>query len=369
MKTEIIPTSPQYQGADKPQPKKPLMKYRLGILELLFLLLISLIGGVCGNLIINNYPPSWPLADKLIVKNSTDREVVYINKQKNSEEILLTDALNKIKPSVVSFFIKKADNYYQEADFLGSGLILTSDGWLVATIPNIDQQTDLVAITTDKKILNIDSIIKDDYSGATFFKCLANNLIPGQFADAANVIKGEDVYAVSNSLFSDLRVSRTVIENNIFHEQSEFTTTIHPFDYLVATNLSNAYAGAPLINNRGEVLGISYANSLVLPQQFFSEVMTTVISQNAINRPNLNIIYVNLDNEFNNIKGDKGAKIIVVNGENTGLQINDIITKVDNADITKINNLTQVIQLYQAGDSATFTLLSQGKEMDLQVNL
>lgn len=369
MKTEIIPTSPQYQGADKPQPKKPLMKYRLGVLELLFLLLISLIGGVCGNLIINNYPPSWPLADKLIVKNSNDREVVYINKQKNSEEILLTDALNKIKPSVVSFFNKKADNNYQEADFLGSGLILTSDGWLVAAIPNIDLQTDLVAVTTDKKILTVDKIIKDDYSGATFFKSSGSNLTPGQFTDVANVINGDDVYAISNSLFSDLRVSKTAIENNVFHENNEFATTIHPFDYIITTNLSSAYAGAPLINNQGEVLGISYANSLVLPQQYFSEVMIDVISQNIINRPNFNISYINLENEFNNLKGDKGAKITAVNSENTSLQIDDIVTKVDNADITKINNLTQVIQLYQAGDSATFTLLRQGKELDLQVNL
>lgn len=368
MKRETVPTSPQYQGEDKKK-KSVVVKQKICLFDLLFIIFLSFIGGICGSMIINNYPADWPLANKLAIKDTVTKEVVYLSKEKNAQQLLLQQALIKIEPSIVNIYNKKDNADIKNADLLGSSIVLTSDGWLASSINNLPELNSMIAIANDKTQYSLEKIINDQYSGIVFIKCSASNLIPAQFADLENVDTGDEVFAVTNSLYSGLRIDQATMENNSFQEEQIFNTQKHAYDYLISNNFAKEYLGSPLVNERGEVLGLNILNNLVVPHDNFSNVMPQVITNKELKRINLNFEYYNLDNQYQQDNQDSGIKITSLSTPDSGLLVNDVVLKVDGQDVNKINNLTQLLQEYQPGDTATFSIIRGDAKQDIIVNL
>lgn len=368
MKREIVPTSPQYSGEDKPK-KSVVVKQKICFFDLLLIIFLSFLGGICGSIIINNYPANWPYADKLAIKDTVTKEVVYLNKEKSAKQVLLQQALNKIEPSIVNIYNKKDNADIQNTDLLGSSIALTSDGWLATSINNLPELNGMIAITNDKTQYSLEKIITDSYSGIVFIKCSATNLIPAQFAAIENVDTGDEVFAVMNSLYSGLRIAEATLENNSYQENPIFSTQNHAFNYLISNNFNNEYLGSPLVNERGEVLGLNILNNLVVPHDNFTNVMPQVITNNELERIKINFEYYNLDNQYQKDKQGSGIKITSISTPNSGLLVNDVVLKVDGQDVNKINNLTQLLQEYHSGDTATFSIQREEIKQDIIVNL
>jgi S1-C subfamily serine protease len=179
-----------------------------------------------------------------------------------------------------------------------------------------------------------------------------------QFVDKDQLALGETAMAVFNSRYSGQRVTITNLENLSFNEENDFSTSIHPYDYLIADNLKQEYFGSALINNDGDVIGMNVSDSRVLPYAFFSDRLTQIISEQKIQRIDLSLEYSNLD---------KGA--LIMTSRDLSLQKDDIILKIDDQEIDKFHNLTALLQEYQPGDTAVFTVKRQGKEQEIEVVL
>ncbi|MFA6027926.1 MAG: S1C family serine protease [Patescibacteria group bacterium] len=342
MQREIVPTSPQYKGADKPQLKQPKEKYRLGLWELLLILLFSLIGGISGSIIINN---------QITLKDTLAKEIVYLAEKRDGQEELMKTAIEKIKPSVVGLY---------NENFIGSGLALTSDGWIVTTIADINKEQTKIK-TADNKEFTIDQIIIDNYSGTTFIKVSTLNLTPAQFANAEKINLGDKAAGVFNSQYSGERVFISYLENIAYHEADTFNTQNYPYNYLFNNTFKQEYSGAPVINDRGEVLALYLSEGKALPHRYFSQVLSSVISDQNISRPIFNIDYALLT--------DGGAEIKAISTKNTGLLIGDVIKKVDGQEINKIYNLNHVLEGYKTGDTKTFTIIRGENEQELELVL
>lgn len=344
MQREIVPTSPQYQGADKPRPEASRPKYRLGLWEIIVILVFSFVGGVCASLIINN---------QIILKDTIAKEIVYLSEKRNGQDASFSDAVKKIVPSVLGVYDNKDT-------FLGSALILTSDGWLVSTLDDVNLPQAKIK-TSDDKEYQIDQMILDDYSGATFIKINAMNLMPAQFSSPEQTALGDISISVFNSPFSGERVFISHLENLTYHEAETFQTQNYPYDYLLNDTLKPEYESAAVINDKGEVLGFNLSEGKILPHRYVSKIMGQIIAGQKIERIDFSLEY--------NLLSDKGAEIKKIITANTGLLIGDIILKVEGQDINKLHNFNHILEEYKAGDTATFTIKRGEEEKEIVVTL
>ena len=283
----------------------------------------------------------------------------------------MSEALQKIEPSVVSFFIKELDDDYTSNETLGSGMIITSDGWVVGLAADLSSVGDssLAIVTHNNKTYYSEEIIIDDYSEAAFIKFKADNLTPVQFAETDNLAIGDDVVAVYNSLFSQQRAVSSTLENIWFHDQKQYHTQEHPADYLIVETLRKEYKGSPLINLQGEVLGLNVLDNRVIPHKYFTDVMPQVISNQKIQRIDLDLDYIDLSQVISSTEEQKGVQIQSLITLESGLLVNDVITKVDAQEIDKFHNFTHILQEYKPKDIANFTIIRKNNEQEIQVEL
>lgn len=345
MQQEIVPTSPKYKGADKRIIKKEIIRAKISLFEFFLLAMFCVFGGYLSFFFFHDY--LGQVAD-------LPQEIIYLQKERQ-ETISTSEALAKIEPSVVNIFMAN--------EAISSGIILTSDGWIAAVLPPATYSPEeLVVVTNGQEVRDIIDFIYDEYSTVYFLRTSGeNDLKAAQFADAEQLAIGENVMAVFNSLYSGQRATVTNLENLFFNDENNYSLAEYPYNYLIADNLKKEYFGSALINNAGDVIGLNLLDSRVLPHAFFSDVMPQIISQQKIERIDLDFKYSNLD---------KGAKITSVGTTlELSLHTDDIILKIDNIEIDKYHNLTSLLQEYQPGDRVVFTIKRQEKEQKIEMEL
>lgn len=357
MQQEIVPTSPKYKGTDKRPAKKQIIRAKISMFEFLVLFIFCILGGYLSYYFFDNY---------LGQVAALPQEIIYLQNERQ-ETASTAEALAKIEPSIVNIFVKKTTDDYLPADAISSAIVLTSDGWLAAVLPPGTYSADeLVVITNDHATREIQDLIYDEYSTVYFLRATdANNLKAVQFTDAEQLTIGDNVLAVFNDLFSGQRVSSTNLENLLFKDENNYSTIAYPYNYLIADNLRKEYFGSVLINNAGDVIGLNLLDNRVLPHTYFSAVMPQIISQQKIARISLDLAYTDLSRAINSTES-KGALIITANKP---LVKDDIILKIDNTEIDKFHNLTDILQEYKPGDQAMFTIKRQDKEQDIEIEL
>jgi len=358
MQQEIVPTSPKYKGADKKAIKKQIIKAKISIFEFFLLVVFCVLGGYLSFFFFHNY---------LGQVAALPQEIIYLQKERQ-ETISTSEALVKIEPSIVNIFSKKTTDDYLPQEAISSGIVLTSDGWIAAVLPPATYSADeLVVISNDNTIREIQDLIYDEYSTIYFLRASGNNNLKAvQFVDTEQLTMGDNVLAVFNSLFSGQRVVLTNLENLLFKDENNYTTNAYPYNYLIADNLRKEYFGSVLINNAGDVIGLNLLDNRVLPHAYFSVVMPQIISQQQISRVSLDLEYTDLSRAVNSTE-KKGA--LVGTSRDLSLQNNDIILKIDNIEIDKYHNLTDILQEYKPGDQAVFTIKRLDKEQEIGIEL
>ncbi|MFH0818631.1 MAG: S1C family serine protease [Patescibacteria group bacterium] len=367
MKREIVPTSPKYQN--QPMVKNgSSVKYRLNIWEFLFVILLSVFGGLVGGLIFDNASTAG------IISSDVKEIITFQDNSTTLPEARIKEALAKIEPSVVEILNKDTDDQYLETDILASGVILTSDGWL-AVAGDFTEQTDLIAITSNNKVYDIEQSLFDVYSGVSFLKCTGTGLLPAAFASNESLAVADQTIAVYNSYLNGQRAQITWIENISYNDENDLTLSQHPDDLLISSNLDQTYLSAPLINMQGEVIGLNLLNQHIVKQQYFTDIMAQVISNKTADRISLDFVYNDLSRgvQYYDEKQDKyynkGVLINNVVSSKSHLLAGDIVLKVDDQEINKFNSLNDILSSYKPEEVASFSLIRNEKEIAVDVEL
>jgi len=180
------------------------------ILQLIALVVFSLLGGIAGDLIFRNYiytAYNLPLlgdidysgenyrGTNLIIRDA-QRVIVEQNEK-------VKETIANVRPSLVGIF-KKAENNPQTANYYvndeyAQGIIITSDGWIMTSLPKDGPQIDLIRdyiiATRDNKIFAIDNLARDRLTGATYVHISARGLPVRNFIDRGNLGVGDTVIA------------------------------------------------------------------------------------------------------------------------------------------------------------------------------
>jgi S1-C subfamily serine protease len=371
-------------------------------------LLFGILGGILGELYINNYFNSQglPLTTLWQQTNSSgeaDKQQVIIlrSDQTNKKESDLNTLVEAAGASVVGIFQAKTtgetmwDSIYLPSEQLGNGLILTADGWIVTselTIP--DNAKNLVVILADKNILTVARIIKDYASGATFLKVNAQGLKVVKFGSRDNWSPGEQLLVLANSVANGgIKAIMTNLEKTNYQlltKSQDFiqSSEVYKKKILLKDTVGKEFFGSPVVNLQGEIIGIVYGGvtaNLLLPQDYFSEVLKSLMATDALSRPYLGVNYLDLahivgiDKNISESRtsgavlyGEKGTLPAVMPespAAQAGLKAGDIIIKINNESVDSKHSLTELVQQYKVGDALKLTVIFQGNEREIEAVL
>lgn len=340
-----------------------------------------------------------------------------------AQEEAITGIVKKYSPAVVSIIISKDvpvlercyinpfgnDPFFQQffGNFLvpsecqkgyekkevggGTGFIISSDG-LILTNKHVvsDTQAEYTVLTNDEKKYIATVLARDPLKDLAIIKIEALDLPTVVLGDSDSIQIGQTVIAIGNAL-GEFRntisagivsgLARTIIASG--GGQSEELRNIIQTD--AAINPGNS--GGPLLNLRGEVIGVNVAVAenaqgigFALPINEAKKAVNGVKTQGKIVYPFIGISYISITETIqknNNLPVSEGAWIkpqasaIVKDSpaEKAGLKEGDIITEINGEKITSKNVLGDVIQKYNVGDTINLKVLRDNNTVTIPVVL
>lgn len=265
---------------------------------------------------------------------------------------------------------------------LGSGVIVRSNGYIV-TNRHVIEGSDRVTVTlASGRRLQARVLGSDPRVDIAILKVDRTNLPAAAIGDSDRVRVGEPAIAIGNPLGLQQTVTTGVVSATDRTIPTEGMTLIGMLQTDAAINPGNS--GGPLVNIRGEVIGINTAIAAVpgagigfaVPSNTAAQILNSVIETGRVVIPWLGISYVPITPvlaEAHSLPVDHGVLIgSVASGSpaaRAGLRRGDIITHVNNDEIVEGTELQQTVRQSRVGDTITLQILRNARSQQVRVTL
>ena len=267
----------------------------------------------------------------------------------------------------------------------GSGFVITQDGYIVT-----NQHVVSGASSVDVTLYNGDTYPAtvvggdSDYDVAVL-KIEATGLQAVTLGKSANVNVGDTVMAIGNPL-GELTFSMS--QGIVSCCDRAINVDGTPFNMIqVDASINPGNSGGPLMNLYGEVVGIvsakysSYSNTTVegigfaIPISDVQTIITDIMENGQVTDKAYMAIKAGSMTEQMaaqyNINVTQGVFVYAVEkggaGEKAGLQLGDVITKLNDTEITSMSDLSMAKKGFKAGDTVTLTVWRGGQEITLSL--
>lgn len=280
----------------------------------------------------------------------------------------------------------------QEATAAGSGIVMSSDGYIITNAHVIydtesayqmGKATSVTVVMGENHEEEYDAEIVgyDIQTDLAVLKIDAEGLTPAEFGNSDDLKVGELVVAIGNPLGFELYGTTTcgiVSAKNREVQLEDRTMTLIQTD--AAINAGNS--GGMLLNSYGQVIGInsmkmsaSYGEASVeglgfaIPITDAAEIIRSLITDGYVTgRPLLGITGTAVTEElaaFYHIP----QGVYVYSASDSSLQQGDVITAIDGTEITTMEELNAQKNQHKAGETVTLRISRDGRSMDVQVTL
>jgi len=261
---------------------------------------------------------------------------------------------------------------------VGSGFILTSDGLIMTNAHVIEDADEVLVTLTDKREFKARIIGADKRTDVAVVKIDASGLPAVKVGDVSRLRVGEWVMAIG----SPFGLENTVTAGIVSAKQRDTGDYLPFIQTDVAINPGNS--GGPLINMRGEVVGInsqiysrsggSMGISFSIPMDEAVRVSDQLRSNGRVTRGRIGVQIDQVSKEVAESIGLGKPIGALVRGvetgspaEKAGVEAGDIITKFDGKTIEKSSDLPRVVGSTKPGTKSTVTVFRRGTNKDLMV--
>jgi|TARA_Y100000031_G_scaffold156541_1_gene211544 Do/DeqQ family serine protease len=268
----------------------------------------------------------------------------------------------------------------------GSGVIISSDGYIVTNNHVIDGADKISVTFNDKHEIEADIIGVDPNTDLALIKVNEENLPYLTFGNSDNLKIGEWVLAVGNPFDLNSTVTAGIISAkarniNILGGQSSIESFIQT-DAVV--NRGNS--GGALVNTVGELIGINAAiashtgvyegYSFAIPVNIVRKVVTDIIEYGEIQRGYLGVQIQDINASFANSIGLESVEGIFVTGvvENggaydAGILKGDVILSINGITTNSLSSLLGIIAQYNPGTVVNIEISRDNEKIDYDVTL
>jgi serine protease Do len=263
---------------------------------------------------------------------------------------------------------------------VGSGFVLTSDGFIMTNAHVVDGADEVLVTLTDKREFKAKLIGADKRTDVAVVKIQATGLPAVKVGDVSRLKVGEWVMAIGSPFGLDNSVTAGIVS-----AKQRDTGDYLPFIQTdVAINPGNS--GGPLINMRGEVIGINsqiYSRSggfmgisFAIPMDEAMRVSEQLRSNGRVTRGRIGVQIEPVTKELAESIGLGKAQGALINriepgapADKAGLEAGDVILKIDGKQIEKSADLPRLVGNTKPGTKSTLTVFRRGaiKEMSIVI--
>ncbi len=273
---------------------------------------------------------------------------------------------------------QQQDEQQQVPRGVGSGFIISSDGYVLTNAHVVEGADEVFVTLTDKREFKAKIIGSDRRTDVALVKIEGNNLPRLTMGDSSKLRVGEWVIAIGSPFGLENTVTAGIISANS-RDTGDYLPLIQTD---VAVNPGNS--GGPLINMRGEVIGINsqiYSRSggymgisFAVPIDEAMRVSEQLKSIGRVVRGRIGVQIGEVTKDVAESLGlprAQGALVARVEpgspAEKAGVEAGDIITSFNGATIEKSGDLPRLVGNTKPGSKSTLTVLRKGSKRDLQV--
>ncbi|MEI7727267.1 MAG: trypsin-like peptidase domain-containing protein [Bacteroidota bacterium] len=269
---------------------------------------------------------------------------------------------------------------------MGSGVIVSQDGYIVTNNHVVQEATDVTVTLNDKRVYKATIIGTDPSTDLALIKIDEQALPFMTYGNSDDVKIGEWVLAVGNPFNLTSTVTAGIVSAkarniNILGSQGAIESFIQTD---AAVNSGNS--GGALVNTRGELIGINAAiasgtgyytgYSFAIPVNIVKKVVGDFMKFGKIQRAYLGLYYREIDDQFAKEKGFTDLRGIfvddVVEGGSAalgGVKSGDVIIRIDNNPVNGKAELMELIGQKNPGDKITVIVNRAGKEYELALTM
>lgn len=271
----------------------------------------------------------------------------------------LAELKTNIDKGLVSVVKKNTTKIYKESDILSDALVISNDGWVVLGMDVYKQGVEF--LSQDGKILEVEFFVDDISTGMRFVKLKADNLSVLKFSNDNFLMNGEFVIGIDS-------LENTYVGNIIdkyYYGFDRLDTDFLNKKILLDFHAEELMMTSPVFNFNGEVVAVISSNIdgqiTATPIGYLTLHLADIYNDNLLGY-NFNIIYKDLAHSLLPVAGySKGA--LVESSSLSNLLIGDIIVKIDEQELNKLNSLNELLHQYKVGATVEFVIIRNGQEI------
>ena len=269
----------------------------------------------------------------------------------------------------------------------GSGFILTDDGYVLTNYHVIEDASSITVTMYDGSSYDAALVGYDESNDIAVLKIEAEGLTPVVLGDSDHLNVGDSVVAIGNPL-GELTFSLT--SGAVSALDREITLSNGVTMDLIQTDcaINSGNSGGALFNLYGEVIGITNAKysgsgssseasidniGFAIPINHVRGIVQSIIENGYIAKPYIGVSVDDVSEETQSYGLPQGAAVKSVTqdspAEKAGLQVNDIITKVGDTEISGSKDLVDVVGAASVGDQLVLTVYRQGQTIEVTVTV
>lgn len=369
----------------------------MNLKRILYIFFVGAVAFVCGALgVFVGYKfVSTPSPASNVIAPDAASETVSLGYANTEIETAVTKAVENVGPAVVTvvgtipgqmtFFGRAADSQSS-----GSGVIISTDGYIITNNHVVEDATDLVVVLSDGQQLPAEVISTDVFADLAVLKAEGEMPATASFGNSDNLKPGETVIAIG----SPLGQFRNTVTTGVISATGRSLDTGKGYfmEDLLQTDaaINQGNSGGPLVNLNGEIVGINtmivrggFGNTVVaeglgfsIPSNTVRTISERIIERGYFSRPYLGISFQSITPSIARryrLGTEWGAYVTKVADSSPAakadLQHGDIILSLAGVQIDEDHSYINTLFDHQPGENIELNILRDGKEFTVTVTL
>lgn len=269
-------------------------------------------------------------------------------------------------------------SYYNLEKPLLLGLLITTDGWAVASVEKDFDLTkeELVVIDSSKKVYEVSDILEVNNDGLVFFRLAGANNLPIR----NNISKSDFFLGQSFLSFASLNSVQSLSLNSL--TEKEVLSSDNFYLNLKLSKDESQLKNNFIFNLAGDLAIIVNSEAKLIPAFSYEYQWRSFLNDSVVEKPFFGVNYLDLKNikmASDKINLSKGALLYsdgnlpaIIKGspaEKAGLKEHDIITWVNNKEVGVDGDLTEIIASYNVGDKLKISYMRNDEEYGVELVL
>lgn len=299
----------------------------------------------------------------------------------NTGDAAVQQAVQKVSQSVVGIIgniSESSTSYYDYGSVLvfGSGVVYRSDGYIITNAHVVEDMENIVVVLSNGKAYSARLKAIDEKCDLALIKIDKGRLKPVVWADPSSITEGTTVMAIGTPLSFSLRNSVTLGIISGLNRTIDNTYRFIQSD--AAINSGNS--GGPLINMKGEVIGINSVKyrgvgieglSFSIPVDTVLYAMDHFFKYGRIIRPYLGAELEEGVAARYGLPSSEGLTISKIYdgspAEKAGLLEDDVIVEMNGVKLTTIIDYNEETKKYMPGDTVIFKVIRDEETIEVSV--